>query len=64
MSSFITRVEREKEEPFTVIFTTDDHSKYIRIANECRKLVTYEESVKAWLYWLKQGADDGKIHKC
>ena len=39
MSSFVTRVEREKEEPFTVIFTTDEHSKYIHIENECRKMI-------------------------
>lgn len=39
MSGFVTRVEREKEEPYTVIFTTDDHSKYIHIENECRRMI-------------------------
>ena len=39
MSSFVTRVEPEREEPFTVIFTTDDPNKYIHIENECRKMI-------------------------
>lgn len=39
MSGFVTRVEPEKEEPFTVIFTTDDHGKYMHIENECRKMI-------------------------
>lgn len=43
MSGFVTRVEQEKEEPYTVIFTTDDHSKYIHIENECRKMIDHEK---------------------
>ena len=38
-SSFITRIEREKDEPYTVIFTTDDLGKYRHIEDECRKMI-------------------------
>ena len=38
-SSFITRIEREKDEPYTVIFTTDDFDKYRHIEDECRKMI-------------------------
>lgn len=38
-SSFITHIEREKHEPYTVIFTTDDHDKYRHIEDECRKMI-------------------------
>lgn len=41
MSGFITRIEREKEEPYTVIFTTDDHGKYLHIENECRIMIDH-----------------------
>ena len=38
-SSFVTRIEQEKDEPYTVIFTTDDHDKYRHIEDECRKMI-------------------------
>ena len=38
-SEFITRVEREKDEPYTVIFRTDDADKYKHIEDECRKMI-------------------------
>lgn len=38
-SEFITRVEHEKEEPYTVIFKTDDADKYKQIEDECRKMI-------------------------
>ena len=47
MSSFVTRVEREKEEPYTVIFTTDDYCKYSHIENECRKMIGHEKPSNA-----------------
>lgn len=41
MSGFVTRVDWGKEEPFTVIFTTDDHSEYLHIEIECRKTIDH-----------------------
>lgn len=38
-SEFITRVERDKDEPYTIIFRTDDADKYKHIENECRKMI-------------------------
>jgi len=38
-SGFITRIEPEKEEPYTVIFTTADPDKYRYIEDECRKMI-------------------------
>ena len=38
-SEFITRVERDKDEPYTVIFSTDDADKYKHIEDECRKMI-------------------------
>ena len=38
-SEFITRVERDKDEPYTVIFRTDDADKYKHIEDECRKMI-------------------------
>ena len=35
-SGFITRVEHDKDEPYTVIFTTDDERKYKAIEDACR----------------------------
>lgn len=52
-SGFITRVEHEKDEPYTVIFQTDDADKYKHIEDECRKMIghakptVYDELVKA-----------------
>lgn len=43
MSDFVTRVKPGEEEPFTVIFTTDDHGKYMHIENECRKMIGHEK---------------------
>lgn len=37
--SFITRIEPEKEEPYTAIFSTDDFGKYRLIEDECRKMI-------------------------
>lgn len=42
-SGFITRIEREKAEPYTVIFETDDESKYRHIENECRKMIDHKK---------------------
>lgn len=38
-SEFITRVERDKDEPYTVIFRTDDADKYKHIEDECRRMI-------------------------
>lgn len=42
-SSFVTRIEQEKDEPYTVIFTTDDHDKYRHLEDECRKMIGHEK---------------------
>lgn len=52
-SSFITRIEREKEEPYIVIFTTDDHDKYRHIEDECRKMIGH----------AKEGTSDERVHR-
>lgn len=59
-SGFITRVERDKDEPYTVIFTTDDVEKYEVIQAECRRLIGHAKPMEklkpcprcgdAWLY--------------
>lgn len=41
MTEFITRIEREKDEPYTVIFKTADRDKYMHIENECRKMIVH-----------------------
>lgn len=41
-SEFITRVERGKDEPYTVIFRTDDADKYKHIEDECRRMIGHE----------------------
>lgn len=38
-SEFITRVEHGKDEPYTVIFRTDDADKYKHIEDECRRMI-------------------------
>lgn len=42
-SEFITRVERDKDEPYTVIFRTDDEDKYKHIEDECRRMIGHEK---------------------
>ncbi len=42
-SEFITRVERDKDEPYTVIFRTDDADKYKHIEDECRRMIGHEK---------------------
>ncbi len=42
-SEFITRVEHEKDEPYTVIFHTDDADKYKHIEDECRRMIGHEK---------------------
>lgn len=42
-SEFITRVERDKDEPYTVIFHTDDADKYKHIEYECRRMIGHEK---------------------
>lgn len=42
-SEFITRVERGKDEPYTVIFRTDDADKYKHIEDECRRMIGHEK---------------------
>ena len=42
-SEFITRVEHEKDEPYTVIFRTDDADKYKHIEDECRRMIGHEK---------------------
>lgn len=41
-SEFITRVEHDKDEPYTVIFRTDDADKYKYIEDECRRMIGHE----------------------
>ncbi len=43
-SGFITRVEHEKDEPYTVIFQTDDADKYKHIEDECRRMIGHNKS--------------------
>jgi hypothetical protein len=57
-SEFITRVEREKDEPYTVIFKTDDVDKYKQIEDECRKMIGHAKPTvdavpvcHAFWYW-------------
>lgn len=38
-SGFNTRIERDQSEPYTVIFYTDDESKYREIEDACRKVI-------------------------
>lgn len=45
-SEFITRVERDKDEPYTVIFHTDDADKYKHIEDECRKMIGHAKPTK------------------
>ena len=45
-SSFITRIEHEKREPYAVIFQTDDKNKYLHIENECRKMLDHSKPKK------------------
>lgn len=42
-SEFITRVEHGKDEPYTVIFRTDDADKYKHIEDECRRMIGHEK---------------------
>lgn len=42
-SEFITRVEHDKDEPYTVIFRTDDADKYKHIEDECRRMIGHEQ---------------------
>lgn len=42
-SGFVTRIEKEKDEPYTVIFTTDDHDKYRHIEDECRMMIGHSK---------------------
>lgn len=55
-SGFITRVEHDKDEPYTVIFTTDDERKYKAIEDSCRCAIghgkpQFQEVVRGeWIY--------------
>ena len=49
-SGFNTRIERDKSEPYTVIFYTDDESKYREIEDACRKVIGHGKE-----------KDDGKV---
>lgn len=42
-SEFITRVEHDKDEPYTVIFRTDDADKYKHIEDECRRMIGHKK---------------------
>lgn len=58
-SEFITRVEHEKEEPYTVIFKTDDADKYKQIEDECRKMIGHAKPTVDAVPWefLERYAD-------
>ena len=44
-SGFITRVEHDKDEPYTVIFTTDDERKYKAIEDACRGAIGHGKKI-------------------
>lgn len=54
-SEFITRVERGKDEPYTVIFRTDDADKYKHIEDECRRMIGHEMPTVDAVYVVRCG---------